>query len=343
VSRNLTRLQAVVLGFVLVAGLGLAGVGIFAVGSGKWFWNDSFHVRAGFSSVNGVEVGTRVRVRGMDAGEVVALEPPLSAEGQVMMRVRIDKQFRHLVRRNATIQIVSVGMLGGKAVEISPGTESEPVAADGALLQSKPATELTDVVEQVKTTLDSVVDGKGSLGMLARDPRAYESLVSALNSIRGAAGSVQADAEAVKKVPLLGGYVEDPRALLVRPGHERNRKVFREDELFEPGRSVLTRQGREKLDEAGRWMGGFTHSKSEVVVVAYADPSSESDQARTVTSQQSKAVLKYLEDNFKIHKLGIFSWRKTTALGMGVNPPPAPEKQALPAARIEVQVFVPQN
>src|SRR5258708_4914985 len=44
VSRSLTRLQAVLLGAAVLAGLVLATSGLFAVGSRQWFWSDAFHV-----------------------------------------------------------------------------------------------------------------------------------------------------------------------------------------------------------------------------------------------------------------------------------------------------------
>src|SRR5262249_55510865 len=330
VSRTLSGLQAGLLGAAVLVGGGLIAVAVFAVGSRQWFWNDALTVRAGFPSVQGVEVGTRVRIRGMDAGEVVALETPASTEGQVMMRLRVQGKFRHLVRKNAVVQIVSVGMLGAKAVEINPGTEDQELAAEGALLASRPATELTDVVEDVKTTLKDVkttvkdvVEGKGTLGLLAKDPEVYSGLVGLIRQTQGTMQAFQQDAEALKKVPLVGGLVEDPQALLVRPRHKKNRQVFREDQLFEPGEAVLTSGGRAKLDDLRDWFEGLKEKKSEVVVVSYADTRSvDSARARRVTAEQAKAVVDYLKENHKIQKVGRITWRKVTALGMGVGPPP---------------------
>jgi hypothetical protein len=41
--------------------------------------------------------------------------------------------------------------------------------------------------------------------------------------------------------------------------------------------------------------------------------------------------------------MGWFSSRKMAALGLGTNPPLVPETESLPAARVEVLVFVPQT
>ena len=80
-SRTLSSLQAILLGVVVLLGIVLVGVAVYAVGSRQWFGSNALHVRAGFPNIQGVEVGTRVRIRGLDAGEVVALDcNPANAE-----------------------------------------------------------------------------------------------------------------------------------------------------------------------------------------------------------------------------------------------------------------------
>jgi phospholipid/cholesterol/gamma-HCH transport system substrate-binding protein len=139
-------------------------------------------------------------------------------------------------------------------------------------------------------------------------------------------------------------YVEDPTGLLVRPNCERNRRSFAEEDLFEPGRAVLTAPGRQRLDGLAPWLEGMKHKGSEVVVVAYADPRTASPGlAQKITREQSEAVCDYLKKQHAIQKMGWFSSRKVTPLGQGVKPPPEPERDPLPPARVEVLVFVPQG
>jgi phospholipid/cholesterol/gamma-HCH transport system substrate-binding protein len=171
-----------------------------------------------------------------------------------------------------------------------------------------------------------------------------QSSTDAVDRSKDTMAAIQRDAEALKKVPIIGGYVEDPVALLVRGNCERNRRVFAESELFEPGRAVLTANGREKLDELGPWLSGLKHKGSEIVVVSYAESTKKTEPktARNVTRQQSEAVVEYLKKHHAAHKLGLISTRKVVALGQGVHPPPIPEREPLPPARVEVVVFVPQ-
>jgi phospholipid/cholesterol/gamma-HCH transport system substrate-binding protein len=239
-------------------------------------------------------------------------------------------------------------MLGAKVLEIhrgqpKPGQSDEPAAED-ALLESENSTELADVLGQVKQTLDGIRNGDGTLGKLARDPQAYDALLDLLHQGHDAVVSIGQGADAVKQMPLVRDYVEDAANLLVRPNCERNRQCFAEADLFEPGRAVLTAQGREHLDRLAPWLEGMKHKGSEVVIATYADPHTSSPKvARALTRQQSEAVCDYLKRQHSIQKMGWFSSRKVTALGQGVNPPPAPESDPLPPARVEVIVFVPQG
>jgi phospholipid/cholesterol/gamma-HCH transport system substrate-binding protein len=289
-----------------------------------------------------------VRIQGIDAGEVINIVPPDSPDGPVVLRLALKEEYRRLVRGGSTVQIVSEGMLGAKVLEIhrgglKPGEKDEPAAED-ALLESEPSTEVADVLGQVKQTLEGIQNGEGTLGKLARDPQAYDALVELIQHGRDTMVSIGQGAEAVKHMPVVRDYVEDAHGLLVRPNCERNRQYFAESELFEPGRAVLTAQGRQRLDTLAPWLEGMKHKGSEVVVVTYADPQKSSPAlARTLTRQQSDAVCDYLKKQHSVQKMGWFSSRKVAALGQGVNPPPAPESEPLPAARVEVLVFVPQG
>ena len=72
-------------------------------------------------------MGTRVRIRGIDAGEVAGITPPESPERPVLLHLRLKGEHRGLVRANSTVRIVNEGMIGGKVLEIhtpaGPGSE----------------------------------------------------------------------------------------------------------------------------------------------------------------------------------------------------------------------------
>ena len=54
-------------------------------------------------------------------------------------------------------------------------------------------------------------------------------------------------------------------------------------------------------------------------------------------------VVNYLKGHHSVQKMGWVTRRKVTPIGLGTGPPPVPERDPLPAPRVEVLVFVPQG
>jgi phospholipid/cholesterol/gamma-HCH transport system substrate-binding protein len=349
VSRSLSGLQAVLLGLIVVLGLALAAGGLFFIGGRGWYGAGAFHVRAAFHEIRGVEVGTRVRLKGMDAGEVVEVLAPARMEDAVVLRLLLKGEYRRLLRPDAVVRIKSDGLVGGKVLDILPpvGADeagAEPVAED-QLLQG----DCSDLMADAATTLSGVQAGKGSLSKFVTEDTAHEAFVEMMHQgtktlakSQEAIAALQQDADALKRIPLVAGYVEDPSALLERYNCERQRKFFASSDLFEPGRAVLTSAGKAKLDGLAGWIDATKASGSEAVVVAYADPHTlDPKAARVLTRQQSEVVCDYLKTKHGLDRLGWFSSRKATPVGMGAEPPPLAESEPLPPDRVEVQVFIP--
>lgn len=318
--------------------------GLFLVGDRRGQWGESFFLTVGFPKIQGVEVGTRVRVLGVDAGEVNAIEPPAAPGDAVVVRLRIAKRLAQLIRSDATVEIANEGMIGGKVLDIQPGSKAAAPVESGAMLAARSTPDLNDVLGQVQATLGVIKDGNGTLGKLINDPDAYAGLVSAVKQGEQTLTSMQQSVDAFKKMPLVRSYVEDPVALLVRPNAERNRQVFAADELFEPGRAVLTEQGHQRLNALAPWLEGLKHKGSDVVVASYADPHRlEPSVSRVLTRLQSQAVCDYLTREHHVQKMSWLSSRKVTPLGLGGDYASLDREPGLPADRVEVLVFVPQG
>jgi ABC-type transporter Mla subunit MlaD len=347
----LTRSQAATLGAAVLAGLALGGWGLFRVGDRQQLWADTFTLHVGFPRVQGVAVGTPVRVRGLEAGVVTAVDLPAAdrPDEPLTLRLQLDRRFQPLVFADASAAILQEGMIGAKVVEIDPGHRDRGGIADGGHIAARQAPELADLLAETWDLLAAVREGQGTVGKLIKDDRAYTEVVAALQDSRklmersqDAAQSVKQDADAIKRLPVVRSYVEDRTALLVRPAHDRHRQWVRDRELFEPGRAVLTPAGREKLDDLAAWLNGLKPKGSDVVVAAYADPQAAPSAAAALalTQKQSEVVADYLKNTHKVHKVGWVRSRDVTPIGLGTDPPPDREA-GLPPARVELIVFVP--
>jgi phospholipid/cholesterol/gamma-HCH transport system substrate-binding protein len=354
VSRALTRWQAVVLGVIVLLGLATGAYGLFQVGERQRLWNDRFTLTVGFPRLQGVGIGTPVRVRGLEAGTVAGIDLPdhAAADAPLTLRLSLDRRFQHLVFTDATATILNEGMIGAKVVEIDPGHRESGAVADGARIAAGSLADLTGLLKQAQEMLTAVRDGQGTLGKLMTDDKAYAEVLTALEQTRklmeksqATADSMRQDADAIKRLPIIRSYADNPAELLVRPTQQRHRTTIAAAALFEPGKAILTESGRAKLDELGPWFESLKIKGSDVVVAAYTDSQTATNSlaAQTLTQKQSEVVCEYLKEHQKIQKLGMLRWRDVKALGLGHDAPLMPPDPGAPNARVEINVFVPQS
>lgn len=112
---------AAALGFALYAGQ-VAGRGV----------GGSYPLTARFNSVEGVSVGTDVRLAGIRVGSITALElDPASYQAKATFTVAEGLQ----IPEDSDVKIASEGLLGGSFLEITPGA-SEFMLASGAEIEN---------------------------------------------------------------------------------------------------------------------------------------------------------------------------------------------------------------
>lgn len=336
-SRSLSLWQATILGISILAGLGLAVTGLFVVGNRQWLWADTFRLRAGFRQIHGVERGTPVRVFGRNAGEVEELQMPESPDGEVTLILRIDGTLRSLIRSDASAQIVPVGMVGGKVVEINPGTKEAQVVEDYAIISTRA---VNDPITQASQMLEALDKEKANVHELLDNTNAL------VRRGQKTLTSMQQATDAVKRLPGFRSYVEDAHELLYRPNCERTPQWFAESELFSPGRAQLTDAGRERLRELVPQLSSLTkYEGAEMVILAYADPkcSLDSEQALLLSQKQSEAIRDFLKQAGAIYKKYWVFPRKVRLQGFGLDAPPIAEKDNPPGPAVGILVYVPQK
>ena len=69
-----------------------------------------------FTNLSGLTTGAKVRVSGLDAGEVLTIDVPDSPAARFRLRFRIDAQLRALVRSDSVVTIDREGVVGGTSV-----------------------------------------------------------------------------------------------------------------------------------------------------------------------------------------------------------------------------------
>ncbi|WP_435006253.1 MlaD family protein [Tundrisphaera lichenicola] len=366
--REMTRWRALSNAVFVLTVLGMGGYGLRQITGRNWSWQPTFHAKANFSTISGIEVGAKVRVQGIDAGVVESIEAPSVPGGPVVLRLRLDHRLHSLIRSDATARIVPQSIVGAKIVEIVPGLPDSPPLVENASLASEAPIELVDLLKEASHSLkrvdavaqaaeqglgeinviaSSIREGKGSLGKLVRDDEAYQKIVSMSDRGTKAIDDLGENLAALKRTWPLSRYFDDKgfydrERVLFKPGSERDSRTLKADELFEVGRSVLTEGGRKRLDEVAAWFAKTKRPKSEVVIAAFTDEARDADLAQILTQEQADSVRRYLVTKHKIDSLGWFSSRKVASVGFGSQVPRGGAEIGAPTRRVEVILFTPQ-
>jgi hypothetical protein len=379
-QQNLTRKQSTLLGTAVLVLVLVGSWALFRIGSHQGLWASTTEVTVAFAEPHDITPGTPVRIRGVEAGHVVAIDYPDhdGPDAAVTLRMKIDSKFASRLYGDAFAQIHSTGLLGGKVIAIQPGDPNTGPLANGRLA-AKPtpdlavaAAKISDSADEAKRLIREVREGKGSLGKLVTDDTLFTELTGLATDARGmvkradvALGkvedktqdvdkfvkdgretlrSVRQGTDAVQKLPIIRGYVEDAAALMVRPDCRKEGVTYNTVDLFEPNTAILTEGGQKHLQNVATWLKALPNAKTEIVVAALSDPARTDltpAAAAELTRKQSEAVTEHLRGQ-RAFRLSWISSRKVTPIGIGQGPSPVVETQPMPASWLQVLAFTPQ-
>lgn len=184
-------------GVTIAVALVIMVVAILKLGEAAHLFTKRYTLVSFVPNTAGLRVGGQVTVAGQLAGSVKSIEfLPVDADTTRNLKiiVEVDQNVQPQVRRNSTAKLKTLGLLGDKVFDISPGTLSYPVLHDGDTLSLGVALDYEAVLgqasgalEQVNTLTGSlqkvangVVAGQGTVGQLITNRQLYDNLNSTL-------------------------------------------------------------------------------------------------------------------------------------------------------------------
>jgi phospholipid/cholesterol/gamma-HCH transport system substrate-binding protein len=157
--------RAVGAGAFVAVGILLFTTALFMIGERRALFQSRFPVYAEFSRLGQLENGASVRVSGLDAGEVTAIEVPDSPQGKFRVRMEVRESLHQLVRVDSVATTQTEGLVGAVFVNISGGTDSAARVAENGTIKSRDPFALADLLDQasqtmalINTTVDSLSD-----------------------------------------------------------------------------------------------------------------------------------------------------------------------------------------
>lgn len=190
---------------------------IFSGGIQKLFQQRDI-IKIAISDVKGLRKGATVMVAGIGVGEVREIK--LNKEFGTIVTVTINKEILTFLKKDAKASVQTMGLLGDKYLEITPGDSEEPFDKS-KIMEGYSQTEIRDIIAVVSSTLiriDTLInnvnkmiteirDSKGTVYKFLKDPSFYNNLNNTISELKitieeirtGSLGMLSKDKELYQK------------------------------------------------------------------------------------------------------------------------------------------------
>jgi phospholipid/cholesterol/gamma-HCH transport system substrate-binding protein len=264
----MSKKKLAVVGAFVLGGVLLFAVGLFLIGDRRMMFADTSAVYAEFSQIAGLETGAKVRVAGMDAGEVESIHIPASPSAKFRVKMRVRQDLRPLLRLDSVASIQNDGLVGNKFMQVESGTEQSPQVPEGGTVQSREPFDLGSMLEKMNASIDlittTIQDVKGGVDT---------ALLSVSETARDAQSLIADIGSQLKEITASGQKVtRDIQAVIagVRDGKGSLGKLVNDDALYTRVTAIADQAGkamanlREATEDAKAAVADFRGDKGPI-------------------------------------------------------------------------------
>ena len=171
------------IGLFILAGFAcFAGI-LFMIGNREKAFSDNITLYAEFTNLDGLSEGAKVRVSGLDAGQIKNIEIPNTPAGKFRLKLEVEEKTHAMIRKDSVVSIATQGVVGDKFVSIKKGSDQAAQAPAGSTLPSKEPFEMTALLEKGSGLLNDV---HGSINDIrGRVDTALDSITNTVNHTDG--------------------------------------------------------------------------------------------------------------------------------------------------------------
>jgi len=180
-------------GLVIAIALAVVGIAVYKLGQSTNLFAKRYHLTAYLSDANGLKEGGTVLVAGQMAGTVEKIEflpVDLDTTRNLRVTLAVDASIRDQIRRDSKGKLRSLGLLGDKAFDITPGTPKYAVLLDGDTIPVALSLDYEAVIAQASSAVNDmvaltrdmraitggIVKGQGTVGQLMTNRALYDNL-----------------------------------------------------------------------------------------------------------------------------------------------------------------------
>lgn len=212
-------------GILITAGLVIFLAVVFKIGTQEKLFSSKYKLWFFVPNVQNLNKGAYVSLSGIKVGLVSELElAQLHDQYGVKVWMKIDKAYSDRITKSSRAEILTLGLLGDKYVDVTQGQVAEKPLQNGDELSVTTATDFNTIAQRALNTIDSmdsllsssksitdkINKGQGTLGMLVDDPQfrneisqmivSTQHLLAALNSSQGTFGLFLKDSTVYRNI-----------------------------------------------------------------------------------------------------------------------------------------------
>lgn len=176
-----TTSQKIRLGLFVIIGLIIFILAVYFIGDKQQMFGKTYHLKAVFNNVNGLQLGNNVRYSGINVGTVEGIE--MVSDTIIRVDMLIEKTIFSYIKKDAVAIIGSDGLVGNMIVNILPGKGKFPPVTPGDEIKSLNRVRTDDLLNTLGITnknaslltadllkiTNEITNGKGTVGLLIRD------------------------------------------------------------------------------------------------------------------------------------------------------------------------------
>ena len=180
-------------GLVILVALGIIGIAVYKLGQSANLFSKRYELVAYIDDVSGLREGGSVMVAGQLAGTVKKIEfLPVDADTtrNLKLTLAVDGTVKEQIRRDSKGKLRTMGLLGDKVFDITPGTPKYAVLQPGDTISIEPSLDYEAVIAKASGAVDDmvgltkdlrsitggIVAGRGTVGQLMTNRALYDEL-----------------------------------------------------------------------------------------------------------------------------------------------------------------------
>jgi phospholipid/cholesterol/gamma-HCH transport system substrate-binding protein len=208
-------------GSVIIVALLIMSLAIYKVGQAANLFSRRYELVTFLHDVAGLREGGAVTIAGQLAGVVKRIELlPVDADTTRNLRVvfEVNQGLRDQVRGDSRARLRTMGLLGDKVLEVSPGTQRHSTLTEGDTVPSERALDYERIITQAAGAVDDVVAltrdlrqltggivrGEGTMGQLMTNRSLYDQLTATMARTNATLSRIQ------NSQGTLGRLIDDP-------------------------------------------------------------------------------------------------------------------------------------